>query len=259
MLLINQMKIIISKIFITFFAIMLLIIRVEAEELQIALGNFEPLFSTKNSPALFRDLIDGVYAHLPQYSINYHYMVSNSQLMLVLNDNLVDGAANIFSKKEIKGCITQPIFGYSDVAVTLKSAEHNIQSINDLSQLSVVSYQGAKVLLGKNYWKIATKIQYYQEIANPTEQAKLLNEGMVDVSIGDKYIFLDSLKNWSHSKLDSNIYQFHHIFPPVYSAMGFNKQKHCDDFDAALNKFKASGGYDTVYKKHLQRLGYQSK
>jgi ABC-type amino acid transport substrate-binding protein len=259
MLFIKVMKNFISKINVVLLIITLYSINVEAEELQIALGNFKPLFSAQNSPALFKDLIDGVYAYLPQYNVNYHYMVSNSRLTLVLNENLVDGAANIFSKTEIKGCITQPIFGYSDVAVTLKSAQHNIQSINDLSSLSLVSYQGAKTLLGEKYSQVVRKIQYYQEIANPTEQAKLLNEGMVDVSIGDKYIFLDSLNDWSKGEYNVNKYQFHHIFPPVYSSMGFNKQKHCDDFDLALNKFKSSGDYDNVYKKHLERLGYQKQ
>lgn len=229
----------------------------KSEEITIALGNFPPLFSTAEDPALFKDLIDGVYQYLPEKKVSYRYMVPNARLVMELNMKTVDGSANIFSRKEIDGCLTQPIFSYSDGAFSKKSQQLTIESIEDLTNLKVVSYQRATTLLGEKYKKIVSNNDYYNEVAQPEDQAKFLATGLVDVSVGDKYIFLQSLKTWSEGKYDVNDFVFHPIFPPVASSIGFNKQAHCDEFDQALIKFKASGEYQAVYKNHLTRLGYK--
>jgi len=230
-----------------------------AEEIVIGLGNFKPLFSTPNSPAVFKDLIDGVYRYLPDRKVTYRYMLSNARLVMDLNAKAVDGAANIFSEAEISGCITQPIFAYSDVAISKKGHYFHVDDILALSEFSVVAYQRATKLLGVEYKKAATSAPYYKEVANPIDQAKLLATDLVDVSIGDKYIFLQSLKSWSKGKANVNDYVIHPIFPPVASSMGFIQQKHCDEFDQALVKFKESGEYQAVYDKHLKRLDFIEK
>jgi hypothetical protein len=227
-----------------------------AEEIVIGLGNFEPLFSTPNSPALFKDLIDGVYRYIPDKKVTYRYMLSNARLVMDLNVQTVDGAANIFTSNEITGCITQPIFGYSDVAISKKNHYFHVDDIEALSEFSLVSYQRATKFLGPVYKKAVNSASYYKEVPNPIDQAKLLATNLVDVSIGDKYIFFQSLKSWSKGKADANDYVIHPIFPPVASSMGFIQQKHCDEFDQALVKFKKSGEYQDVYDKHLNRLGY---
>lgn len=230
----------------------------QAKELVIALGNFPPLFSEQGQPAVFKDLIDGVYRYIPSTTVSYRYMIPNSRLPIILDEQLVDGAANIFSPNSIKGCITQPVFSYFDVAITIKSKNFQINTVEDILGKSVVSYQGAKTLLGEQYSLIVSKNKHYTEVSNPLIQAKLLSSGMVDVSIGDKYIFLYSLKNWSKETFDNTKYQIHDIFPPVASAMGFNDQKLCDEFNHALTIFKASGDYQRVYEHHLIALGYFS-
>jgi len=229
---------------------------IQAKSLTIALGNFEPLFSEKNKPALFKDLIDGVYSYIPNRNINYHYMFSNARLVRELNAKSIDGAANIFSKNEIHGCLTQPIFAYSDVAISLKSKYYTINSVSDLKEKSVVSYQRAILLLGSEYKQAVLRSKHYKEVAQPLEQAKLLSNGMVDVSIGDKYIFLHSLKNYAKNGLTPNDFEIHDIFPPVASSIGFNEQKLCDEFDQALLKYKNSGKYQLVYQKYLNKLGF---
>jgi len=228
-------------------------------EIVIGLGNFEPLFSQPNSPALFKDLIDGVYQYIPNRKVSYRYMLSNARLVMDLNVKKVDGVANIFAQNEIDGCLTQPIFGYSDVAMTKKSHNHKIDNIASLSKLSIVSYQRATTLLGEEYKKAVGAAKHYKEVAKPEDQAQLLASDLVDVSIGDKYIFMQSIKTWSKEQANVNDYVIHPIFPPVASSMGFNNQKHCEEFDQALKKFKASGEYQAVYDKHLKRLGYKTK
>ncbi len=228
--------------------------KLQANELVIALGNFEPLFSTPNKPALYKELIDGVYAYLPHITVNYQYMFSNSRLLVALNEKKVDGVANIFAHSEIDGCISLPIFRYSDVAISRTTDRLKINEIKDLQGLSVVTFQRAKKLLAPEFEKTMALTTYYQEIPQPKEQARILQSKMADVSVGDKYIFFDSLNNITQGKFNAQDYTIHNIFEPSYSHMGFNNQQDCDEFNVALAKFKQSGEYEKVYERFFNAI-----
>ena len=230
-----------------------------SEKLTIGLGNFEPQFSSEGKSALFKDILDGVFAHIPEYEITYKYMLSNSRLVSELNNKHIDGAANIFAHKEITGCLSDPVFRYTDVAITLKRTSQKIESIEDLAGKSIVTYQRAEFLLGDTFKRVVHESENYNEVARPEKQAKLLASNLVDVSIGDKYIFLNSLTSWKKDKFDPNNFVFHPIFPDVYSGVGFNSQAHCEAFNSALEKFKSGGSYEKIYQNYLTKLGYSSK
>ena len=227
-----------------------------AKPLTIGLGNFKPLFAEPGEPALFKDILDGVFQYMPQYQINYHYMLSNARLLKELLSGKVDGSANIFSIKEFNGCLTDPTFRYSDVAISKKQNQFSINKIADLKEKSLVTYQRAINLLGDEFHQIAIRAKHYQEISQPAEQAILLAKDFADVSIGDKYIFLYSISEDEKNSFDVNQFEFHPIFPLVYSSVGFRKQVHCDEFNIALSKFKLSGEYELVYQRHLKAFGY---
>ncbi len=234
---------------------------VQAEVLVIALGNFKPQFSDKNEPALFKDIIDSTYSHIPNQQIEYRYNLSNARLIQSLNQKAVDGAANIFASNEVQGCITAPVFRFSDVAISKKENNLTINSVSDLRGKSIVTYQRAKKLLGQQFNQAIETNENYNEVPHPDQQAKLLASGLVDVSIGDKYIFLQSLGSLQNTKIgniDPNNFVFHEIFPPVYSSMGFNEQAHCDAFNIALKKLKQTKEYEAIYNRYLNKLGYRS-
>jgi len=229
-----------------------------SEELTIGLGNFEPQFSTEGKSALFKDILDGVFAYIPEYKINYKYMLSNAKLVSELNAKNIDGAANIFAQEEISGCLSDPVFRYTDVAVSLKRKNHKIEKIEDLAGKSIVTYQRAEFLLGETFKRVVHQSDNYNEVARPEKQAKMLASNLVDISIGDKYIFLNSLTNWKKDKFEPSNFVFHSVFPDVYSSVGFNKQAHCDAFNKALDTFKKEGSYESIYQSYMNKLGYSS-
>lgn len=243
------------KILLSFLILAQFCCSVEAKVLTIGLGNFKPLFAEPNEPALFKDLLDGVFRYMPEYKINYHYMLSNARLLKELRDGRVDGSANIFSQNEFEGCLTNPTFRYADVAISAKKDQYQINKLADLKGKSLVTYQRAITLLGEEFKSIANTAPYYREIAQPAEQAILLAKGFADLSIGDKYIFLYSIRE--NTEFDVNQFEFHPIFPMVYSSVGFRSKQHCDEFNAALRQFQLSGEYEHVYQKHLKSLGYK--
>lgn len=245
--------------FILLFLVLISSQTIYAKNITIALGNFEPMFAHENQPSLFKDIIDGVFQYLPQYKVNYRYMVSNARLTVELNQKSVEGAANVFSAEEINGCLTDPVFRFTDVAITLRKNNHRISSVKELKDKSIVSYQRAEHLLGREFSQLVQANQYYQEVARPEEQAKLLTSELVDVSIGDIYIFLHSLKAWQKDNYQPNSLKVHAIFPPVYSSIGFNELSLCEDFNLALTKYKNSGQYQKTYNRFLESLGLKKE
>ncbi|MDP5212597.1 ABC transporter substrate-binding protein [Pseudoalteromonas tunicata] len=255
-----QMFRVIFCFLITYFSIgNVLAASTEKTELIIGLGNFEPLFSEPDKAALFKDLIDGVFSYLPQYQLSYRYMLSNGRLEQALAEKQLDGAANIFRSPTASTCLTKPFFRFTDVAVSKKDKVISMKQVSQLANYSVVSYQNATTLLGDEYRNIVSHNQRYQEVSRPEQQALLLSQGLVDVSIGDKYIFLYSLKQLSKKATSVNEFDFHYIFPAGYTSMGFSRPSLCVQVNDAIDQFISSGGYEAVYQKHLITLGYDTQ
>jgi len=227
----------------------------QARELKIGTGNFPPYFSEKGTDGLFNDLIKETFRLLPQYRIAFVPQMSNYRLVHSLNNRFVDGAANIFADAKISGCRTHPIFRYTDVAVTRKDRHLRIDTIGDLADKKVVTYQGAKTFLGEQFEKIASAdTPLYRELPQPMDQAKSVALGDAEVSVGDLFIFLYSIKNWPNERFTPGQFEVHRLFPDTYSYMGFREQSLCDEFNVALHKLKKSGRYDAIYSRYLKEL-----
>jgi ABC-type amino acid transport substrate-binding protein len=226
-----------------------------AHDLKIGTGNFPPYFSEKGTDGLFNDLMRETFDLMPGYKLILVPQMSNYRLVLSLNDGSVDGAANVLAESEINGCRSEPIFRYTDVAVTRKDRRLRIDSIADLTEKSIVTYQGAKTFIGGEFARtVSTDPNYYREMPQQLDQAKSVALGTSDVSVGDMFIFLYSIKHWSSGQFSADQFDMHKIFPVTYSYMGFREQHLCDEFNVALRKLKKTGKYDAVYSHHLKRL-----
>jgi ABC-type amino acid transport substrate-binding protein len=181
----------------------------------------------------------------------------NRRLEKELNDGSIDAAANIFKLSDVKGYLSERAFRFTDVAVTLKSRNIVIKTLSDLRGRSLITYQGAKHFLGEEFGKAAETCSEYTEIGEPTVQAQMIARGRADVSIGDIYIFLHSLRTWSDGKFTPEQFDIHRLFPDMYSHVGFRDKSVCDDFNRALKEIMKNGRYEAVYKNYLKKLGYK--
>ncbi len=83
----------------------------QAQEINVGIANFGPYFEGNGTPGLFVELIQETFALLPQYKLNFvSTPLPNYRLAYELNNGEIDAAANIFSKTQIKGCLSQPFF-----------------------------------------------------------------------------------------------------------------------------------------------------
>jgi ABC-type amino acid transport substrate-binding protein len=228
---------------------------IHARELKIGTGNFPPYFSEKGTDGLFNDLIREAFDLMPQHKLTFVPEMSNYRLVQSLNDGTVDGAANILAKSKIVGCLSDPVFRYADVAVTRKDHQLKIDSVGDLAEKRIATYQGAKTFLGSEFARVvSTDARLYRELPQQLDQAMSVSTGLSDVSVGDMYIFLYSIKHNSNGKFKADQFDIHNVFPVTYSFMGFHEQILCDEFNVALRKLKKSGRYEAIYSRYLKHL-----
>lgn len=229
----------------------------QRKSLSLGLGDFGPFFIEQENRGLFKDLIEEVFKHLPQYQVSYRFGLSNFRLRHDLNTGAIDGAANIFSKDDIQGCVSEPFFRFTDVAVTLKRRQIKINTLQDLNRYSVVTYQGMTEFWQHLFQGGFQAARGYTEVPNMESQSKMLAAGRGDVSVGDIYIFLYSVNKWSSGYLSAANFDFHPIFPLNYTHMGFNDPQVCADFDAAFQKIRQSGDYERIYSEYLNQLYFE--
>ncbi|MDT8991605.1 transporter substrate-binding domain-containing protein [Curvibacter sp. APW13] len=235
---------------------LMVLVQARADTLRIGTGNFPPYFDERGTAGLFNDIIRGVFALMPQHQLVLVPQMSNYRLAHSLNDGTMDGAANIFSASDIKGCRTDGVFRFTDVAVTRKDRQLTVASVADLAGKRVVTYQGAKTFLGPSFAQAVGTgdDKLYRELAQPLMQARALAQGEADVSVGDLYIFLHSIKILGNPAVRADQFAIHPLFPDTYSHMAFREQKWCDEFNAALGKFRKSGRYEALYAQTLKAL-----
>lgn len=226
-----------------------------AKDITIAMGNFEPYYIEHKNTGIFADIITAAFRYIPNHNPKYIFGHSNKALWASFDSGRVDAVSNVFDSIPIKGCRSDPVFRFKDVAVSLKRSNLRIASTADLSGKSMVSFQGAKAFFGDTFSDNVTSA--YTEVGKPELQVRMLFAGRADVSVGDVFIFLQAAANIEGELIPASAFQFHDIFPEIYSRMAFRDEGICQQFNRALEQVRQSGEYEKIYAAYLNKLGYR--
>tara|TARA_R110000868_G_C10971688_1_gene770115 strand:- start:18426 stop:19166 length:741 start_codon:yes stop_codon:yes gene_type:complete len=233
---------------------MLLASATYAEEISIAMGNFEPYFIERKNSGVFADIVSAAFRYIPGYQPKYVYGHSNKGLWAGFDSGHIDAASNVFDTMKVKGCLSNPVFRYHDVVISKASNNVVINQLDDLKLKSIVSFQGAKNILGKSFASVVSAA--YHEVPKPELQVRMLVADRYQVSVGDKYIFLQAIKNLKTQEIQPQDFKFHDVFPPTYTRLAFHDKSLCEKFNLALEKIKQNGQYEDIYQSYLMDLHY---
>ena len=236
-------------VFVLFFPALLL----AKQELRIGVGNFPPFFIEKANGGIFLDITREIFKQLPDYDVKFIFMSNNRLLHEINNGNIIDVACNIFSGSEVNGYLSEPVFRYTDVAVSKKNRNIELTRIADLHAYSVAAYQGAKELLGKAYKEMATTNAHYSEHSQPKDTTYLMASGKKDVRVGDIHIFWHDLQNRFYQdelQMKKNDFVIHRLWPDVYSHMAFKDSNLRDAANVVIKELKRNGTIDKIYAKY---------
>lgn len=125
-------------------------------------------------------IVEPVYVPYARRLIAYEQM--DVDIVCDINQSIVD-------EYELGGFLSQIIYAYENVAISLKERNYKITSISDLINLSVLGWQGSSEIMGDEYARMTRLNPQYNEIARQKTQVKMLLWGRVDVIQMDRLIF----------------------------------------------------------------------
>ena len=227
---------------------------VVAKNVTIGMGNFAPYYISEGQTGIFTDVITAVFKNMPDHQPVYLFGRPNNRLWDDFKKGKIDAVSNLFDSVKLEGCRSDPIFRFHDVAVTKSKVNISLKKISDLAGKRIITFQGAKGFFGDEFANF-TNFKSYTEVAKPNLQARMLYSGRADVSVGDMFIFLHTLKTSKKAIASPTEFNFHDIFKSAISRMGFREQEVCALFNKSLKKIRHSGEYENIYRSYLKNYG----
>ncbi|PKG86059.1 hypothetical protein CXF85_03160 [Colwellia sp. 75C3] len=223
------------------------------QDLRVGVGNFPPFFIEESQQGIFLEITEAIFKKLPEFNVKFIYMSNHRLLHEINSGKRIDVACNIFSDSQVDGFLSTALFRYTDVAVSKKSAQLDVNEIDDLQNLSIAAYQGAKELLGSDFKRMALANPQYSEHPQPKETTYMMVGGQKDIRIGDINIFLHDLANnhyKSEVKIDLQDFSIHRLWPDVYSHMAFKDEKLRNSVNKVIKELTDNGTIEAIYLKY---------
>lgn len=166
---------------------------------------------------------------------------------------LVDGVLTIKNDyPEIEEAfLSDEYITYLNVAVSLTSRNLKIDSIADLENKKIVSFQQSRIALGKDFDLMAAKNPDYWESANQKSQVRMLFLKRVDVIVLDRRIFQYIRKQLKNVKTEQAV-TFHPLFAPSSFRVAFRDKTMSEAFNLGLKDLKATGRYDEIINTYVK-------
>jgi len=151
------------------------------------------------------------------------------------------------------GCLTDWYMVHQNVGFSIRKKNIALTQLKDLANFAVVSFDNAKIFLGKSFADSVKNNQRYQEIAPQSRHINLLYDGKVDVIVGDEWIIRDIQRRFFETTGAYQELEVHQIMPPSLYSARFQKQETCDAFNAALSTLRLNGTYDAIVEAYRQK------
>ncbi len=223
--------------------------KASAEELKIAVGSsIPPYIIQSENRGIEYDILKETL-ELAGYRMKARY-VPLARTLAEFRSGRMDGIMST-GLDDLPGCYTNSHITYRNYAITLKSNNLKIKSIDGLKGKRVIAFQNASNYLGPNFKDLTKDNGLYREIGDQNTQSKMLFTKRADVIIADKYIFQWFSRNFAKNNGTENpVVTYHELFPPSHFRSVFAKQEICDKFNIALKTIKESGRYNEIVRSY---------
>lgn len=179
--------------------------------------------------------------------------------LLMYNGGRADAVCDVSLKMvdNLEGYLSTIAYAYENIGVSLQKKGFQFTEIADLTNYSLLSWQGAREALGGEYAEMANRNTQYTEVADQKLQVKMLYAGRVEVIQLDRLIFLYYRNVLRHTDDNIDVTQPIDIFPLFgknENGFLFHDQAVRDLFNKNFATLKVSGRYDEIIKKYTESL-----
>lgn len=163
----------------------------------------------------------------------------------LLKDDAVDIALTLNKAHKVSADIlSDPYVVYQNVVVTREDRNIAVSDLASLRGKSIIAFQTAKNVLGKEYGNTLASQPNYLEMARQDRQVNMLMLGSVDAVIMDRNIF-------SYFKAQNDAYAddavtIHELFPVSAYCAGIPNPELRAQFNETLNLFIEDGRYQKL-------------
>ena len=236
---------------------------IQAAELKIGVSlSIPPYVIQESDSGLELDLLYQALA-VKGHTANIEYLPL-ARTFHELREGKLDGIINV------KEGMTENVF-YSNVAIrnqncaiSLEKNNFSINSIKDLTDKKVVSFQRAASFLGDEFAQMTKANPSYQEQARQIQQVYMLMKHRADVVVMDKNIFTYYLRQaFIEGKLteveSKQVAVCHRIFPPTEYKFAFLSEQIRDDFNLGLKQITEDGTLIALQEKYRQLMSLENE
>lgn len=219
------------------------------EQLLVAVGLAKPPYVLQNENSGFElDLVRNLLKKMGKSTKFIYTQFGHSSKMLEVKE--VD-AVMTTNDSVFKGVskLTDAYIIYQNVAITLKISGITINSVDDIANYTVTSFQKADKLLGQAFADAVDKSPLYMKVADQSQQPKLLLKNRAQVLIMDKNIFTYFARELGIEDIKDR-FTFHQIFPQTHYKMAFKNEEHVQLFNQALAQYKLTDEYAKLREKY---------
>lgn len=229
--------------------VMLLAPDVMAEPLRIGFGTHKPPYIFEHEArGLEYDIVAAAIA-AAGFTLEAHY-APMERLHLALRRGDLDGIATTNAQSGIQAFYSKPYIHYHNIAVALTARNYRIDSIADLANYSISTFQRARFLLGPEFQAMAEANPRYREEAQQINRNRLLYSGRVDVVVGDSRI-LRYLNREVAGQVDtSQPLTWYMLLPATPYSVGFRLEAQRERFNQGLAAIRANGEYLRIEQRY---------
>ena len=152
------------------------------------------------------------------------------------------------------GCATDWYLKHQNVAFTLADTNIELNSLEDLSTIPVLSFDGATKYLGVAYRNAMLLNPEYRESTNQQSHIELLYLKRFKVIIGDEWILRLAQRNHFDSTGAYQKLTAHYVMPASLYSARFRDEKVCKAFNKSLAKLRGTGRYDQIVTNYHQKI-----
>jgi polar amino acid transport system substrate-binding protein len=148
---------------------------------------------------------------------------------------------------------------YHNYAIALKDKNLKIASMQDLKGKSIITWQDAHTMLGKEFYDIfnpnvkESYIKKYREILDQGQQNRLFWADRVDIIILDEMIFKYYKKLYKNEfDTSKDVVMYNIIGDYTGYSIAFKDKKLQLEYNKGLKKIKQNGTYKKIFDKYIK-------
>lgn len=236
-------------LFLTLLASSISLPAIAKDKLLIAVGLAKPPYVIQaNNTGFEIELIRNVLANMGKSAKFVYTSFGHSPNMLAVDeiDAVMTTNGRMFTDLTK---LTDVYITYENTAISLKYKNLTIESIKDLANYSVASFQKADKILGVEFEIAVNQSTFFLQIADQKRQPVLLLKERVDVVVMDRNIFNYFARELKIEKLE-NKFNFHNVFPKTHYRMAFKDAQNTTQFNKTFIKYSKSKAYQSLLKKY---------